>query len=395
MEYSRNRALPDPLIKRTVMKKSTLVFLLAFSAFITHSWAQEYDDVYFDPSIDERYTGNDANDDRWNDDAYTDNAGYVTEDINQYGNYGSRIRRFNRPSTSFGYYSGCYVDRYNYYGFQPGTSVYVVNNRWNNSPWGFNDFNRWNAWNTPYAYNPYAGWNAWNNPYAYNPYGWNNGWSSWNSWNNPYNPYNPYGWNNGWGTGWNNGWNGGWAGNPVDNNNGRSTYYGPRGGMSSNASGSSPRQLARKRRAVAGSDTPQRSLRDVNNGRTMDESNGRVSRSSAGSVSRNAESNYSPRTSQPSRTMPSRTQPSRSSYENSNPSRGSSGYGRSSSSSSPSRSSGGSYNRSSSPSSSSGYSRSSSPSRSSGASRSSSSSSSRSSGSSSRSSSGSRRGGGK
>lgn len=377
------------------MKKTTLFLLLALVALTTHSWAQEYDDVYFDPSIDERLADND---DRWNtaQDNY-DNADYVTEDVGRYGNYGSRIRRFNRPTTSFGYYSGCYVDRYSYYGYQPGTSVYVVN-RWNNGRWGYNDFNRWNAWNTPYAYNPYGGWNAWNNPYAYNPYGWNNGWNSWNSWNNPYNPYNAYGWNNNWNSwnSWNN--NGGWAGNPVDNNGGRSTYYGPRGGMSSNASGSSPRQLARKRRAVAGSDSPQRSLRGSDQGRTMDESNGRVSRSNATS---RAQSDYS--SARQSATRPSRTQPSRSnatrsgSYQNSNPSRSSnSSYGRSSNSSSRSSS----YGRSSAPTrSSSGYSRSSSSSsRSSGASRSSSSSSRSSSGSSSRSSSrssGSRRGGGR
>jgi len=160
----------------------SFVALLAVSSTLT---AQEYDDIYYNPSdeisavsdvtYDDDYLGNSSSSTANADDDY-----YVDNDYQ----YSSRIRRFHRSGNT-GYYSDYYVNSYYYNPYAPVTSIYVTPAYTYSS---FRRYNSWNNWYNPYA-NPFNPYNSWNTPY--NTWGRNNGWNSWNSWN---------GWNNGYGS---------------------------------------------------------------------------------------------------------------------------------------------------------------------------------------------------
>ncbi len=216
----------------------------------------QFDDLYYDPNKDAiKVSASDSESDNnvsvspgFDDESYSyydeiNDNDYYNSDYNDY-QYSTRIRRFNRPSTSIAYYSPIwgfgwrdpyynpYFDNYNY---GNNAVVVVIGNSW-----GWNRWNRWNSWNNC-SYNNW-GWNNNNcgfNNWGYSDWGWNN-----NGWGNNYcvnNYYNHGGWNNG---GWNNGgWNnnGGWhngnnGGNNGGNNNPHGTYYGSRKSGSSIAS---------------------------------------------------------------------------------------------------------------------------------------------------------------
>lgn len=326
------------------MKKLVFLTLSALMLLNVNSFAQEFDDVYFDPTGEDRFSEQAANVEAEPAivEAAPDEDDYVSDDIDNYDyEYTSRIRRFNRPYTGFSYYGGCYVDRYYYDAYSPGTSIYIVNNR----------YNRWNRFNSFGHYDPY-GYNSFANPY--NPY---------NRWNNNY--YNGYynGYNNGYNNGWNNsyyygnGFSNGYGSNnyfAASTPNSENYYYGARRTSASNASGSNsnPRALSRKKRGEA-DENGVRTVRGSETGsntrvtRTAEESSTSPARTSRNAtVNRNSRSatRNSSRNSESSRSATRSSSSSSSAGRSSSPSRSSSA--RSSSSSSRSSSAG----RSSSPS---------------------------------------------
>ncbi len=220
------------------MKSATfklLFFSVFFSAISFGVSAQDYDGIYGDiyqaPKVDDEelldktespLDGYSTVDDYYPEEGYTPANGsqqsyserYVDEngnnvadsyyeDDNDYA-YSSRIRRFHRNNSAWGYYDPWNTNMY-FYNNDPffwGTSIYAGG--WPNYGWGWN-----NGWG--------GGGFGWNN-------GWNNGWGGGFGWNN--------GWNNGWGGGfgWNNGWNNGWGGG-FGWNNGWNNGMGWNGGF--------------------------------------------------------------------------------------------------------------------------------------------------------------------
>ena len=77
------------------------------------------------------------------------NNNYYEDDYDFY--YTSRIRRFHRPSYSYGYYGSHYTNSYWYTGnpYHCGTSIYYSNS-WN-SPY----YNAWNYYDPYYNYYSY------------------------------------------------------------------------------------------------------------------------------------------------------------------------------------------------------------------------------------------------
>jgi len=283
--------------------------------FAVNSFAQEFDDVYFDPTVDEISTEEPAAvssvDDV--DEGYEDD--YVTEDVDNYDyQYASRIRRFNRSYTGFNYYSGCYVDRYYYDPYSPGQSIYVINNR--NRFYGGNRFNNFNS---PYGYNPY-------NPYGYN------------SFYDPYNSYNPYGYNP-YGNNYYNNYNNFGSNYYLANSNpnGSQYYYGPRRSSASNATQGRVTG-ARKKRGDRGTVTGGNVVKDrVGRDGVSVERKGKDSRVSRNAASGNSKVDRSSRNSGSS-ASPSRSSKSRASSPSKSRSRASSPSKSRSRASSPSKS---------------------------------------------------------
>ncbi len=194
------------------MKKNfllTTLFLLCLSANL--SLAQEYDDLYYDPSTDggsiiingngDTYINNYYGEEESN---YTygdyDDAEYEYADDYYDYYYTSRIRRFHRPYYGFSYFDPCYVDAYYYdpFIFSPGITIMIYDDYWSYRSW-----RRWQRWHRPW----YNSWNAWGPGWytSYNYYyfgypahhyaGWGNYWDpfyySGSSW------YCPPSWGNG------------------------------------------------------------------------------------------------------------------------------------------------------------------------------------------------------
>ena len=96
------------------MRLTAAFLALVFSAFATVAVAQ-YDDLYYDPDTDyEYYYGSDNNSNQndfnsedygYDNEEYADD--YYNDDYDYY--YTSRIRRFNRPASGFGFYDPYYV----------------------------------------------------------------------------------------------------------------------------------------------------------------------------------------------------------------------------------------------------------------------------------------------
>ena len=147
------------------------IFPILIALLSTVSLTAQYDDVYYDPSRDNRNTrtesrntkatnDNSANDydDQNNQDEY-----YEYDDEYDDYQYSSRIRRFHRPVRGFSYYDLAYVDYYYYDPFyydrmfaRPTIMFSFGNNYWNR----WNRFNRWNNnmwfdrhWNNYCAFN--------------------------------------------------------------------------------------------------------------------------------------------------------------------------------------------------------------------------------------------------
>ena len=141
---------------------------MIMSVFGTWAVAQ-FDDVYFDPDTEDAfvysdsYTEDDAEYGSYDEYGYDDATYDYFNDYDYY--YSSRIRRFYRPSVSFGFYSPFYADLafYDPYWYAPGSSIYI-------SFGGYQDYAYWRNWNR---------WRRWNNWGYYNPI-WNSyAYSTW------------------------------------------------------------------------------------------------------------------------------------------------------------------------------------------------------------------------
>src|SRR5687767_2216098 len=130
----------------------TLFTTLACAILIPAVSAQ-FDDVYYDPDNvdlsqydDDSYAGIDESENI----SYYDNDEYEYYDDYDY-HYSSRIRRFYRPYSGFGFYDPCYVG-YNYYDpydynsyYYPGASIYISYG--NSDYWSYRNWRRWNRYN--------------------------------------------------------------------------------------------------------------------------------------------------------------------------------------------------------------------------------------------------------
>ncbi len=121
---------------------------------------------------------------------YTDKD-FTYDDYYDYS-YSSRIRRFQRPNSTWGYYDPYFTNYYWYNNSNPsyfGNSVYATYTWW--GPNFGNNYSDYYWGNNYYGYGSWGnGWygNNWCNPWQNNMYG--------NNWWNPYNPYACNGWNN-------------------------------------------------------------------------------------------------------------------------------------------------------------------------------------------------------
>ncbi|MBK9479214.1 MAG: hypothetical protein IPO70_03790 [Bacteroidetes bacterium] len=196
-------------------------------------------DDYYDPNSSSTTnstsnTETDANGNTYVTNNYNTND-YSSDDYYDYA-YASRIRRFHRPSSYWGYYDPFYTDLY-YYNSQPscwGTSIYTSYNFWSpnttiiiGSNWGYNPWR-------PYGYYGYSTW-GYSDPwygYNYNPYGFGYGYGGyWNGYNQGY----ANGYWNGYYNGFSNAYNGtNYYYNSFENKN---TYYGPRNSTATNGTG--------------------------------------------------------------------------------------------------------------------------------------------------------------
>ncbi len=141
---------------------------------------------------------------------------YYNSDNYDYNNeyydyeYSSRIKRFHKPYSGYGYYDNCYTNYY-WYDYNPynyGVSVYTSYGWWYPRPWG---------WNVGWSWG--SGWYA----------GWGIGWE----WSNLYGYYGSSYWN-----GYNHGYNDGYyAGNYYNSYDKNSYYYGHRGNTTSSYGG--------------------------------------------------------------------------------------------------------------------------------------------------------------
>ncbi len=158
-------------------KFSALFVALLTFGFATSSFAQ-YDDLYSTPSDDNEVAQYEAEkeyvtqevteaSDEYDEYSYLDDQDYY---------YSSRIKRFNRSNSGFGYYSPYYTDAAYYNSaVRPGASIYLGN------PFSYNAARR-------AVRNPFIG-NGFNSVYSpfYNPYNvarFGGGFGGYNSFNN-------------------------------------------------------------------------------------------------------------------------------------------------------------------------------------------------------------------
>ncbi|NJB87534.1 hypothetical protein GGR26_003314 [Lewinella marina] len=150
----------------------------------------QYDDMYYDPdNFRSTEVARDFSDDSYDRAERDDDRRYGNFDDDYYDYYyTSRIRRFNRPYTGFGYYDPVYVD-VAYYDpfFRPAGTTVLIYNSFGNvynprfSRWG-GAYRVWNrgyagafGWDDPFfygrAYNPRFGRGTFGSPFGYgNPY---------------------------------------------------------------------------------------------------------------------------------------------------------------------------------------------------------------------------------
>ncbi len=185
-------------------QKLLLAFGSLFAMMLVSSGLKaQYDDMYYDPDdfrstqTDRGYYDNEEPA-SFNEDDYRDRTSASNSDDEYYNYYySSRIRRFNRPYSGFGYYDPVYVDMA-YYDpfFRPaGTTVLIYNNPYGSafrpgfgnrfaygSPFGYSSFNRgWGSAYGAYGYNDPFYYGRGYNPGFGSPYGFGGGFGGFGS----------------------------------------------------------------------------------------------------------------------------------------------------------------------------------------------------------------------
>ena len=150
-----------------------ILFVFSLSCLIYFDSIAQFDDVYYDSSMD-NWNSNETNydlpDEPSYSESYYDDEGdtYVT---NNYYNdnydedfaYSKKLRRYYQPSVGLNYYNYWYTDFYSYNNWYNPYLTYGNNWGWNN--WG---------WNRPVvSVNVYYGSFGWN-PWGYNNWGYKN-----------------------------------------------------------------------------------------------------------------------------------------------------------------------------------------------------------------------------
>ncbi len=203
----------------------------AFIAVLTISWSSTVfaqDDVYYDPSAQnnnarvqtqQNYSNNSTS---VTDQTYQDNNGDLQYYDGAYSDdyyYSSRINRFYRPYSGFGYYDNAYVDpyyndpyAYSSFGYRPSINLFFGN------PYRFSLWNSYSPFYSPFGYSSFG------NPYAYSGFGF--GFGNY-GFGNSFNYYNSYGGYPYYG-GYSNYDRYNYGRTTLASNNG--VYYGPRSG---------------------------------------------------------------------------------------------------------------------------------------------------------------------
>lgn len=200
------------------MKAKKILIVSLMAGFALTTWAQEYDDMYFNSSDrakvnaqkpTETYAANKT----------TKKNKQESEEVYANPTDSYSARNINPEYTSRSVSQVAKEDEQDYYlnNYQYSTANKYSNwnnnyNSWNNSSWYNSGWYgpSYGAWNSPY-YNPYASWygNSFYNDPFYNPYYYGSPWGgtgfSWGmsyAWGNPYYAYSPYSsWGNPWGWG--------------------------------------------------------------------------------------------------------------------------------------------------------------------------------------------------
>ena len=175
------------MLKQKLLFAATSLFALML---VSTGLRAQYDDMYYDPDefqsveTNRNYAPDNNDQDQYAERDTRRNSDYADDYYDYY--YSSRIRRFNRPYSGFGYYDPVYVDMA-YYDpfFRPAATTVLIYNSFGGGFYrpGFATFGGFNSWNRGYASgfgwnNPYYG-NRWDrgfgNSYYGNPYGYGYG----------------------------------------------------------------------------------------------------------------------------------------------------------------------------------------------------------------------------
>ena len=174
---------------------STLLLLV----FVGTSLSAQFDDLYYDPDLDNQYAQESEFEySDYDEDYYDDEEGDdYDEDYYEDYSYATRINRFRRPSSSFNYFAACLApSRYGAWDYDPfydpynsyagGSSIYIsFGNNYN--PFRYNRYNRFNRWSRPV-------YSSWYSPFLYSnnycpPNYYNNSYSRYGNSNYGYNSY--------------------------------------------------------------------------------------------------------------------------------------------------------------------------------------------------------------
>lgn len=206
------------------MKAQKILIVSLMAGFTLTTWAQEYDDMYFNSSDRTKVNAQKATE-TYATNKTTKKNKQESEEVYANPTDSYSARNINPEYTSRSVSQVAKEDEQDYYlnNYQYSTANNYSNwnnnyNSWNNSAWYNSGWYgpSYGAWNSPY-YNPYASWygNSFYNDPFYNPYYYGSPWGgsgfSWGmsyAWGNPYygySPYssmgNPWGWGMGFGFG--------------------------------------------------------------------------------------------------------------------------------------------------------------------------------------------------
>ena len=205
---------------------------------------------------------------------------YYDDDYYDY-EYSARLRRYYSPAIGYGYYDPFYTNSY-WYDYNPynyGVSIYLGYNWWAPSYVYYSPF----CYGPVFPYQHFGYYDPWYNPYGY--YGYNNYW---------------HGYNNGYWDGYYNGLYASAYNNPFYYNSydGNSTYYGPRGSISTNGKSTSPSPRAtigeKYQQAVAEHNLPVLAPQGVTGTQGLTNPGGGRGNINTGTVQQSGKENVSP-----------------------------------------------------------------------------------------------------